>query len=436
MKLSTFQLFFLAAMVVITVGGVLVFANHGGVGGKTTLGKVVIWGTVDEVMMSNTFRDMKALNKDFNDVSYVKKNPGTYTDDLVNAMASGKGPDLVILPQDQMLAFSSKLSIVPFSSVSQQSFIDSFIDEGQMFLTADGVRAFPFMVDPLVMYWNRDIFASAGLPRPPQYWSDLLDITPKISVTSGGGVQKSAIALGEWNNVQYAKDIISMLFLQAGDPILKPGNDPSIKYEVTLGINSTTQLGGAPAVSALRFYTEFADPTKTSYSWNNTLPPSQDAFVAGDLGVYLGYSSDYPTLLSRNPNLNFGVAIMPQVKGGGVRMTFGRMLGLAIPRTASNPNGAATIAVDLSSQKGITTLSTYSTLPPVRRDVSIDTSKNAAASVFAQSALITKAWLDPGPAKTDDVFKNMIQSVLSGKSSPQEAVSDASQILSAIVLKL
>jgi ABC-type glycerol-3-phosphate transport system substrate-binding protein len=435
MNFTTFQLFFMAGLIVIIVAGVMIFALRGGVGGASSVGKVTVWGTVDQTVMDQVLGDLRGADKNFNDTVYVKKDPKNFTSELINAMASGKSPDLFIMPQDQLLAFSNKILTVPFGAMSQQTYVDSFIDEGQLFLSAAGIRAFPFMVDPLVMYWNRDSFAEAGLPRPPQYWSDLLDITPKLSVVSGGSnVDKSAIAMGEWDNVQYAKDILAMLFIQAGDPIIKVGDEVT-KYQVTLGSNPA-DAQEAPAISALRFYTEFSNPAKTSYTWNKTMPTSQDAFVAGDVALYLGYSSDFPTLLERNPNLNFGVAVMPQVKGNSSRVTFGRMIGLAIPRTSSNPTGAMTIAIGLSGQTGIASLSSHSTLPPVRRDVTVDTSKNAAASIFIQSSLISRSWLDPDPTKTDGIFNDMVQSVLSGKNQPQEAISNAGQIMQSIVYKL
>jgi ABC-type glycerol-3-phosphate transport system substrate-binding protein len=345
-------------------------------------------------------------------------------------MASGNGPDLVILPQDELVSFSNKLAPIPYSYMSQRTYTDSFINEGQLFLAPNGALAYPFLVDPLVLYWNRDLFANAGIPQPPVYWSDILDIAPKLTVSDGSGaIQTSAIAMGEWSNVLYAKDIIAMLFLQAGDPITTLPTDPSQgAYQTVLGENAANAQE-APADSALQYYTDFANPSKTSYTWNKIFPSSQDAFVAGELGIYLGYASDYPTLVARNPNLNFGVSLMPQVKGNGPRLTFGRMLGLAVPRTAKNATGAATIALALSSKAGITAVESHTPLPPVRRDVAVDTSSNAAASVFVQSGLIARSWLDPNPTATDAIFKTMIESVLSGQALPNEAVANASLIM-------
>ena len=57
--------------------------------------------------------------------------------------------------------------------------------------------------------------------------------------------------------------------------------------------------------TALLFYTDFTNPSKTSYSWNAALPQSFDAFTSGELAAYLGYASEYNSIISRNPNLRF-----------------------------------------------------------------------------------------------------------------------------------
>lgn len=431
MKITTFQLIVLAVFVVLTVVGVVIFASQGGLGGKNSTGKVTIWGTLDQNTMDRTLAAMRAQDKSFSDVVYKHQDPATYTSDLINAMASGNGPDLFLIPQDQIIVFADKLAVIPYSAVSQQTFINSYIDEGRLFLTTNGSLALPFVVDPIVMYWNRDLLNGAGIAQPPQYWSDFLDMAPRLTILSANGdVTKSAVALGEWSNVRYAKDILSALFIQAGDPIVT--RDQTGAAQSVFG-TTPQQAQENPAASALQYYTEFANPSKNIYSWNRALPDSQDAFVAGDVGVYFGLASDYPSIVARNPNLHFAVAPFPQLQGSTVKSTYGAMLGLAIPRVAANPTGALVIAEGLSSQAGITALSANTILPPVRRDVVVDTSANAAASVFVQSALIARGWLDPDPSKTDDLFASMIQSVVSGKNQPSGAVAEAAQALQVLV---
>ena len=201
---------------------------------------------------------------------------------------------------------------------------------------------------------------------------------------------------------------------------------------VVLGENLQT-AAETPAASALQFYTEFANPSKTSYTWNNSLPKSIDAFAAGDLAVYIGYSSDYTTLVARNPNLRFATALLPQIEGNVRHVTFGEMTGVVVSRSTVNPSGAIVIATKLSSQAGVAALAAVTGLPPVRRDVSEDSSANASAATAAQSALIAQGWLDPNAAKTDTIFQSMIESVVSGKYQPDQAVSQAAQALNTLL---
>lgn len=433
MKLSTFQLLVLVAFGMLTLGGVAIFAMSGGINGSGGAGQVTIWGTADDDTMQSLLATMRQADKaTFDKVQYIRKNQATYATDLVNAMASGSGPDLFMVTQDMVTQFSDKITTIPYSSISQGVYINSYIDEGQLFLTPQGMLALPFSVDPLVMYWNRDMFSTAGIAKPPVTWNDFLDQAPRLTtLDAGNNVKKSAVALGEWSNIRYAKDIVSTLFLQAGDPI--------VTRDATTGkptpVLGTTPQGASenPAASALQFYTEFANPTKTIYSWNRALPESQNNFVGGDLAVYFGYASDYVSITQRNPNLRFGVALMPQIQGNATKMTMGRLTGFAISRTSANQNGAFTVAEKLTSQAAISALAGLSTLPPVRRDVSVDTSKNAAAAVFNQSALIARGWLDPDATATDKAFGDMIQSVVSGKDVPSTAVFNVFQVLGTLL---
>ncbi|MDB5224928.1 MAG: hypothetical protein JWO43_550 [Candidatus Adlerbacteria bacterium] len=414
--------------------GIAVFSLYGGIGGTNSAGAVVIWGTADTETMDALLGTLRSQDKIFRDVSYFQKTSGTYTQDLIDAIASGQGPDLFLVSQSDILSFSNKVTPVPYSAVSQSAYTTAFIDEGNLFLTPTGALALPFMVDPLVMYWNKNLFASAGVPQPPLYWNDFLDLAPKItSIDAGSNVQQSAVALGEWQNISHAKEILATLFIQAGDPIVQRGAEGA--PQAVFGLTPAGQATN-PSQSALLFYTEFANPSKTTYSWNRALKLSRDLFTAGNLAVYFGFGSEYKLIAAANPNLSFAVAKMPQIQGSLVQMTFGQLTGVAIARTAHNPNGALLVAQGLASKTSQTLIAQQTGMPTVRRDVVVDTSANAASRVFVQSALIARGWLDPSPAQTDLVFKDMVESVLSGKTDPAGAVSQSSQQIGLLTRQL
>ncbi|HVV14878.1 MAG TPA: extracellular solute-binding protein [Candidatus Paceibacterota bacterium] len=429
--MSTFQIVVLGIFSSLILIGVGVFAAFGGVLGGAAIGPVTIWGTLDRNTMDGLIEALRAEDKGFETVTYVQKSEAAYEGDLVNAMASGSGPDLFLLSGDEVLPFSDKILTIPYGSISQGSYLASYVDEAQLFLTPQGVQALPFTLDPLVMYWNRDLFASAGIASPPSVWSEFLTLAPKItSLDTRSTVQKSAVALGEWRNIPHAKDILAALFMQVGDTIV--ARDGAGAPTVTFGSEPEGSAGN-PAESALRFYTEFANPSKTSYSWNRALPPAADAFVSGDVGVYFGFASEYTEISQRNPNLRFGVALLPQIDQGGSRVTYGDITGIAIARTAANVKGALTVAQILSGKTSVGIISGALSLPPVRRDVAVDTASSATAGVFVQSGLIARGWLDPSPKGSDTVFQTMIESVVSGKEAPATAVSEGKGALSELL---
>src|SRR6185503_2634177 len=345
MQTSNFQIIVLGICVTLILVGIAVFASFGGLLGNAGVGKVTIWGTIDSEPMQNLLDSLRSTDKTFQNVTYVEKDPSTYDEELVNAMANGTAPDIFMLSDADLNSFSDKVLPISYGSVSQSTFLSSYIDEAQLFLTGQGSLALPFSVDPLVMYWNRDLFASAGLASAPSYWNDFLTLSPKItSVNANAELAKSAVALGQWQNIDHAKEILSTLFMQAGDPIVGSASDGT--PQVLLG-QTPAGYSTNPAESALRFYTEFANPSKTSYSWNKSLPEASKAFEAGDLAVYFGLASEYGDIASLNPNLHFAVAQMPQIEGNPTRVTYAAMTGLAIPRVAKNPQGAAVIAQKL-----------------------------------------------------------------------------------------
>jgi ABC-type glycerol-3-phosphate transport system substrate-binding protein len=432
-NLSTFQIIVIGLCVVFVIVGVGVFAAFGGLLGGSRVGPVTVWGTLDAGVMSTVIEGLRPNDSSLDAVHYVQKDAATYNQTLLNAMAAGQGPDLFLVTQDNIQSFADKITPIPYGAFSQGAFAGSYIDEGSLFLIPQGSLALPFIVDPLVMYWNRDLFAGVGLAQAPVYWNDLITIAPKITSFSGGrSVSKSAVALGEWQNIVNAKAILSTIFMQTGDPVVAR-DDAGVPTPV-FGL-TPSQAQRNPAESALQFYTEFANPIKTTYSWNASLPKSSDAFTAGDLAIYFGFAGEYPAIAARNPNLHFSVAPMPQLQGNSTHLTFGRLTGVAVSRSAANPQGALTVAQSLSGQRASAALTAALFLPPARRDVALDTSNNAAMQVFVQSSLISRAWLDPAPAQTDAIFKTMIQSVVSGAQLPGGAVAEGAQQLQQIYSK-
>lgn len=392
-------------------------------------GDVTLWGTLPTQTMQSLIADTLAGDKSVT-INYVQKKPETINREFVEELARGKGPDMIMLSQDEILENADKLAVVPFQTFPEREFRNRFIEEGELFLRPDGVIAVPFTIDPIVMYWNRDIFKSALIASPPTLWKDFYPLVPKITVRdNGGNITRSFVSFGGYRNVSNAKEIISLLMMQAGSPIVSYQNGV-LSAGLTVQDNSTA---GNPVVSALRFFTEFSKQEKDSYSWNSSLPLSRTMFESGDLALYFGYASEYPFIKLKNPHLNFDVALVPQATNAKVKLTFGKMYGIATPTASKNPNGAIYAMLALSGKDVLGNLSTRTGLPPVRRDLISIRPTEAVSSVFYDSALLASAWRDPSPRETNSLFMTMVETVTSGRSSMNEALAVAERRMSELL---
>ena len=236
-------------------------------------------------------------------------------------------------------------------------------------------------------------------------------------------MSQATVALGEFNNVTNAKELISALIIQAGNPISM--YDATGEIRIVLKSNFDDD-GPRPAVEALRFYTDFSNPTKSVYSWNRAMSNSIEAFIKGDLVFYFGFASEIKTIRELNPNLNFDVAKFPQIEGDGTPATFGKMTAIGIPRASKNPGGAVKVAVFLTTDPVLAKLSEFTGLPPVSRKLLRQKPSNTSLGpIFYESALISHAWAEPRRKDADAIFKDMVESITSGRLGIDKAINDA-----------
>ncbi|MFA5095098.1 MAG: extracellular solute-binding protein [Candidatus Paceibacterota bacterium] len=429
---GNFQIIILIVFIVAAILGVLVFSGAiplGSDGGDTGIqGTVVLWGTIKAGIINTLLDDFNRGNPTFI-VKYVEKSPDTFDNDLLEALAAGVGPDMFFITDDLVFKYSNKIYTIPYASFPVNTFKNTFVGAGEVFLTSKGVLAFPITVDPMMMYYNRTILDANGVAYPPAYWDEFANFVSLLTKKDSRGViLKSTVAMGQFSNVLHAKDILSALFMQAGNSIVAEKNG--------VFISTLSQSDGKYDLgSILEFYTNFADPLNSLYSWNKSFSDSQNAFSAEDLAFYFGYASELESLVNKNPNQNFLVTSMPQIRNSNLKLTSARTTGVAISSFSKNFNTAFTAAGLLSSGDFASELAASLGIAPARRDLLNAKPTDAYLPTFYASAFFAKSWLDPSPQNTDNIFQGMVEKVLSGSMSVTQAVSDASAKLGLLLVK-
>jgi ABC-type glycerol-3-phosphate transport system substrate-binding protein len=137
----------------------IMFATYKSTNESETPINISVWGTLSDEFFQN-FADKYFTENDLKNysVDYMEKDSATFDQELVEAIASGVGPDAIVLPDDLIVRYSNKIFPIPYATLPEISFKDSYIQQAELYLNPSGIMALPLAIDPLVMYWNRDIF--------------------------------------------------------------------------------------------------------------------------------------------------------------------------------------------------------------------------------------------------------------------------------------
>ena len=166
----------IAVAVFITV--IIVLRGIGG--GSVQSATLEFWGVFD---------DRSAYDKIITD--FQAQNPGTkilyrqfsyeeYERSLIDALASGTGPDIVMIHNTWLPKHGDKLKALPDKIPGQkeplmtiQGYKSDFVDVAfNDFVFNNQIYGFPLYVDTLALFYNKDILNSAGISRPPQDWEE------------------------------------------------------------------------------------------------------------------------------------------------------------------------------------------------------------------------------------------------------------------------
>lgn len=395
---------------------------------KATVGTsrptLILWGTETSDAMLPLLQSYENSDSPFR-VKYVEKNEENFDADFIAALAAGTGPDAVIIPDRLFLERKNLYYTIPYASYPQRTFVDAFAPESQALLSPDGVEAIPLLIDPLVMYWNRDTFAKAGTLVPPKTWDELTALAPKVSVFDKTlRLSQSMIAFGDAQNVPHFKELLLTLWLQ--DACNNPGK--------TCAVDTTDQTASS-LTNSIQFFTGFVNPSKTAYSWNHAEQNAKDAFLGGTLATYFGYGSELTDIQKKNANLNFDMAYLPQPANAAKPVTYGSMQLFAIVKNSKNLASAFALGVGFASHDSDQALSTATGIPPMRSDLLSAPPEDSFSPIVFGSVLRAQGWLDPNPLESSLVLSRLVGDVVSGATPPDQASARAMAELSDLQAK-
>ena len=438
---------------------------------KTTL---TIWRAADN---DESFQDIIKAYQQQNPnvvVNYVynaewKNNPDLYLQQSIDALATGKGPDIWSIRNDWMTGQYLKLRPVPKDTLSKYTSGDTFKGKSNkeilssLFvpvvstncLIGDDVYGLPLSVDSLALYINQNILDNAAdelsqsnkttkkllpddlskikkiLSNGPKDWTELVTIVPYITTKNGNNISRSAVALGLGSNIEQAPDIISTLLLQNGTKIVTD-DDKSAYFQNAQGGVSTPSY---PGQGAIKFYTRFSNAKDPLYSWNTDFASSaRQAFLDGKLAMIFEDSSFYATIKASKIKFTSNIIPMPQLDTETPK-SYASYWVEAVTNNSKVPGLAWDFLEFATTSSNVGSYLSNTKRPPALAARSTTFQQDLTQqAVFTAQATVAQTWFKgPYPNQTDQIFRNWADNIAIGGKSVQEATNTAAGQLTTIL---
>ncbi|MFH1745049.1 MAG: extracellular solute-binding protein [bacterium] len=417
-----------------------------------------VWDDTDA--LQGLIGEYQALHPNIK-INYRKLEYSEYERELIEAFATDRGPDIFSIHNTWTRKYQGKnlispmpttiTTIIPTVTGSVKKDVEykkvttkfsttklktDFIDvvyndvvirtkdaETQQY--SEGIYGLPLFVDTLALYYNKNLFNNAGISTPPEYWDREFqqDVKKLTKQNNKGEIIQAGVAMGGGNNIDRSTDILSALMMQNGTVMMS--DQQTIMFHTTPPDFKDKNFN--PGLDALRFYSDFANPAKEVYSWNNTLDNSLNLFIQGKLAMMFGYAYMLPQIKANAPKLNFAISKLPQIPENNQTINFANYWVEAVSnKILTNPENlkqgsdyarvkqeAAWDFIRFISQK--TEVQKYLAKvkkPTALREIINDQIDDPDIGIFAGQALTAKSWYKGADANAaETIIKEMIDDV-------------------------
>lgn len=427
-----------------------------------------VWGVFDSSdVLDQLAGEYKKINPHVGEIRYRKFTVDSYKKDLIDALASGQGPDIFLINNTWLPSFQDKVEPSSDVILGEKQFRDNFVDVVvNDFLLNGKIYAVPLSVDSLALYYNKDLLNSQGITSPPKTWEEFNDDVRKlVRIDQFDNITQAGAAVGTAYNINRSTDLLGLLMFQNGVKMVDEGKTGAT-FDKTINRGSEGVKAGE---NALEFYTQFARKNASIYTWNPRMHYSIDSFYEGTTAMMINYSWHYTTIKNKNSKLNFAVAPVPQLDPENPS-NYANYWGFTVSKnkilsqdqknkakenglTESNYNQIRLVEawqfikyLGINNNKNITLYNGITgnsqafaiqddpaevylketAKPAARRDLIEKQKNDPILGPFAYGNLIAKSWYQKDPETTEQILAETINSVNLGEKTIYEALKLAS----------
>lgn len=399
----------LAAAALVAMSGALTACSSAG-GSASSSGEIEVWdyegqGVSNEAMESA----VKAFESENPDLK-IKRTSFAFGDlskSIVQGGVGGEVPDVAIIDNVDNQNFAA-LGLLQDITSEVSALKDEYFEGPWNSTQLDGKTfGLPMNSNNLALFYNKTMFAQAGITEPPSTWEELATTAKKLA--TGG---KSGLAISGVKNEQGTFQVLPFVWQAGGD------------------IDNYAKYGG----EALSFLKKMIDDGAMSSAVSNySQEDARTQFTTGQVAMMV----NGPWEISNLKDVDFEWGVAPLPKGQRVATGLGGENIVAFA-SAKNPEGALKFVKWMASQKGVQTFCDISGQLSPRPDLSgkLKLSTDANMQVFEKQMQDTHARsYGENYNKISEAVQLSIQEALTGAKSPEKAAKDAETTISELLPK-
>lgn len=315
--------------------------------------EITYWGSFSGNLGEAEQAMVKAFNDSQKDVKVNYQFQGSYEETaqkLTAALQAKATPDLTLLSDVWWFKFYLAQAIAPLDDLAKGAGID--FSDYQPVLLDEGLREgarywVPFARSTPLFYYNKDIWAEAGLPdRGPATWAELIEWAPKIVKRDGSTITRAAF--NHPGSASYVAWIFQGVIWQYGGAYSKP--DFTITLEEPNGIRAA-QL--------------YRDSVNGPNAWAITSKDQDKDFLGGISAATIGSTGGLAGY-EKNASFKVGTAFLPQESAFGCP-TGGSGFAVLSSSPSEKQQAAMKYVAFATGTEGTTTWSQNTGYMPVRK---------------------------------------------------------------------
>lgn len=385
--------------------------------------KITFWHGYTEAdgkVLDQIVADFNA-SQDQYEITTETKTWAVIDDTLLPALTSDQGPQIVAMPAERLPVYADRGAFADLSEFygSADSNTADLVPQAVDMVTVNGA---PFGVPtgfvPLAMFYNKALFAAAGITEAPATWDAWVEDAKKLTVDENGDGTPEQYGVAIPDHATVANGLWPSLLMSGGGQIVENGD--------------TATIDSSENADTIRYWADAITTDKISPTGLDGIA-ADELFSSGKAAMHVG--GPWMASIATDNGIDYGIAALPAGPAAQAASAIGVAMGITEGADDAQRAGAEAFFSYFFQQDVATQWSLASGWPPLRTDIPLSAvESNPTVAALSEIASTGRALL-PGVVNSTDVISDideLTQKAVAGGDVAQLLSTAQSQIQQAI----